>query len=395
MSLCEICKSIPLGALPPFPDSAIPANFPDAPPCHFLLSHDNDDYDDDGRTPVGFRYHEDLGGLWQSAAGGCSLCRLVQQQAQSLVSARMEDMGSGANFDLWITARRGSAGDGFWVLSRCGRVEDPDDAIIVVATVGLCVDEDGPLATVIKGRQVEEVPDETAFRLARDWLADDTSSPSTLPDRLVDVGDPTTTDGNTVTIVQPDPAGDNRYLALSYSTPDEYQTLLSAPDPGSVLDINDLPQTFRDAVVLTRKLGLRYLWIDALCGSPSPPEHEYPGHGSSGHSERMAEIYKNAHLAAVTPGAAADGLFIHWRASEYVRMPYPGAAGAPSGTVLAYPLPLEIEIAGLHGESASGTLSQRVHALSRRVLRFSADKMFFFEGDNALFVSEEGLVGSQ
>jgi hypothetical protein len=27
----------------------------------------------------------------------------------------------------------------------------------------------------------------------------------------------------------------------------------------------DLPQTFQDSVALTRSLGLRYLWIDAIC----------------------------------------------------------------------------------------------------------------------------------
>ncbi|KAK1707868.1 hypothetical protein BDP67DRAFT_581527 [Colletotrichum lupini] len=26
-----------------------------------------------------------------------------------------------------------------------------------------------------------------------------------------------------------------------------------------------MPQTFQDAVTMTRKLGIRYLWIDALC----------------------------------------------------------------------------------------------------------------------------------
>jgi len=28
---------------------------------------------------------------------------------------------------------------------------------------------------------------------------------------------------------------------------------------------DDLPQTFQDAVIVTKELGLRYLWIDSLC----------------------------------------------------------------------------------------------------------------------------------
>lgn len=29
--------------------------------------------------------------------------------------------------------------------------------------------------------------------------------------------------------------------------------------------LDDLPKSFQDAITLTRKLGLQYLWIDALC----------------------------------------------------------------------------------------------------------------------------------
>lgn len=29
--------------------------------------------------------------------------------------------------------------------------------------------------------------------------------------------------------------------------------------------VNELPKTFRDAVLITRRVGLRYLWIDAIC----------------------------------------------------------------------------------------------------------------------------------
>jgi len=31
------------------------------------------------------------------------------------------------------------------------------------------------------------------------------------------------------------------------------------------IGFKDMPSTFRDAVIVTRKLGLRYLWIDSLC----------------------------------------------------------------------------------------------------------------------------------
>jgi hypothetical protein len=31
------------------------------------------------------------------------------------------------------------------------------------------------------------------------------------------------------------------------------------------IPFEDLPRTFREAVIITRKLNVRYLWIDSLC----------------------------------------------------------------------------------------------------------------------------------
>ncbi|KAF5676341.1 hypothetical protein FDENT_9510 [Fusarium denticulatum] len=61
------------------------------------------------------------------------------------------------------------------------------------------------------------------------------------------------------------------YLALSYIwgavknirlTQLNLKRLLT---PGSMEGLNGLPRTVRDAIELTRKLGVQYLWIDALC----------------------------------------------------------------------------------------------------------------------------------
>ena len=69
--------------------------------------------------------------------------------------------------------------------------------------------------------------------------------------------------------------------------------------------LNDLPNTFRDAVLVTRKLGIRYLWIDSLCilqGDKTDWETE---------SGRMADVYSNAYinLAASSSRDSRGGLF--------------------------------------------------------------------------------------
>ncbi|GME38379.1 het-domain-containing protein [Neofusicoccum parvum] len=56
------------------------------------------------------------------------------------------------------------------------------------------------------------------------------------------------------------------------------------------IPLASMPQTFRDAVTVTRKLNIRYLWIDSLCiiqDSHADWEAE---------AARMADVYRNAHL---------------------------------------------------------------------------------------------------
>ena len=61
--------------------------------------------------------------------------------------------------------------------------------------------------------------------------------------------------------------------------------------------VDDLPQNFKDAIEVTRSLGLRYLWIDALCiiqDDLSDWEVE---------SREMSSIYGDAHLVIGADGA--------------------------------------------------------------------------------------------
>jgi hypothetical protein len=54
------------------------------------------------------------------------------------------------------------------------------------------------------------------------------------------------------------------------------------------IPVQSMPQTFKDAVKITRKFGIRYLWIDALCilqDSKSDWEVQ---------ATEMAAIYRNS-----------------------------------------------------------------------------------------------------
>jgi len=59
------------------------------------------------------------------------------------------------------------------------------------------------------------------------------------------------------------------------------------------MPMNSLPKTFQDAVVITRSLGIQYLWIDALCIIQDCEEDWKI------QSSEMARIYKNSFLTIV------------------------------------------------------------------------------------------------
>lgn len=89
-----------------------------------------------------------------------------------------------------------------------------------------------------------------------------------LPTRLLDVGLESVGDSTICVVESACLSKQSQYVALSHRWgTSEGFVLTSANKPtleGGVY-LADVPDTVRDAVVVTRALGLRYLWIDAMC----------------------------------------------------------------------------------------------------------------------------------
>ena len=90
------------------------------------------------------------------------------------------------------------------------------------------------------------------------------------PARLLDVGSAENPSPDIYRLVQGEPvlAANNRYIALSYCWGGDVplrttQDKLAAFTVSIAFD--SFPKTFQDTILMTRALGLRYLWIDALC----------------------------------------------------------------------------------------------------------------------------------
>ncbi|KAF2445926.1 HET-domain-containing protein, partial [Karstenula rhodostoma CBS 690.94] len=66
------------------------------------------------------------------------------------------------------------------------------------------------------------------------------------------------------------------------------------------INLHELPKSFRDAINITRKLGIRYLWIDSICIiQDSTEDWDYE-------ASRMASVYMNAYVT-LSASFAVDG----------------------------------------------------------------------------------------
>lgn len=116
------------------------------------------------------------------------------------------------------------------------------------------------------------------------------SLPSAM--RFVDVQD------NCVKPVWPQPD----YVALSYMWGGVDMIKLTKANlrgmemPGSLLNVN-LPRTIRDAISVTRALGERYIWIDAVCICQDDMDTKMD------QIQQMDKIYSNATLTIIAAGA--------------------------------------------------------------------------------------------
>jgi hypothetical protein len=146
-----------------------------------------------------------------------------------------------------------------------------------------------------------------------------------MPTRVIDVGD-----GHTARLVLTNEDKMSRganYVALSHcwgqmtkEQGDKWGTTTNNEETrrhGFL--ITQLPQTFQDAITVTRELGLQYLWIDLLCiiqGDPRDWATE---------SKKMEAIFKNAYcrIAATSAEDSTKGFLGRPEENElqYVMVP--------------------------------------------------------------------------
>jgi hypothetical protein len=155
--------------------------------------------------------------------------------------------------------------------------------------------------------------------LAKRWLDTCTSNhletiPGFIPTRLIDL-EPDTKKGSARLVSQRDIDPGHcplQYIALSYcwGANPSFPTTNSANigEMQRSIPVSELPQTIKDAITITRYLGIRYLWVDALCilqGDDVAAKTDWISE-----SETMGQLYQSAHLtiAAASASSATEGI---------------------------------------------------------------------------------------
>ncbi|KAK8128752.1 hypothetical protein PG984_009860 [Apiospora sp. TS-2023a] len=158
--------------------------------------------------------------------------------------------------------------------------------------------------------------DEETFNVAKAWLhkcleehrlcaENDDAARVVRPRRLLQLGD-------TIRLVDATVAAGQDYVALSHCWGNQVlvPTLRGKTDATEAVlragvELSYLPKTFQDAVLVTRKLGFMFLWIDSLCIIQDSADDW------KDQAEIMALVYNNSVLtiAALKSPGSHDGCF--------------------------------------------------------------------------------------
>lgn len=164
--------------------------------------------------------------------------------------------------------------------------------------------------------------DPACLSLLRGWLSDcesnhprcqPTSNASTrlqgLPTRLIDITN--TPQVPPRLVLSASMPASTKYIALSYcwGPPSQQKPQLTTTKARlqahqSGIALSSMPLTFQDLITLAKKLGVRYLWIDALC-IVQDDNADWEGEAA-----RMFLVYRNAHLTVVAGGPSCHSGFL-------------------------------------------------------------------------------------
>ena len=197
-----------------------------------------------------------------------------------------------------------------------------------------------------------------------------------LPTRVLDVNPDMVCDPGTIKLHIPVPGECAGYACLSYcwggpqAVVATTKTLMTLVDG---LNVRCLGQTIQDAVQVTKAMGTRYLWVDALCilqDSPSDKASEI---------NKMDSIYKNCTytIAASSASTSSSGfLYTESRPNQPVQVKcFHIQISLPDGAVGNFFLQFEFNFIDNPDPLDTRGWTLQEYLLSPRILNFTSDQL--------------------
>jgi hypothetical protein len=219
-----------------------------------------------------------------------------------------------------------------------------------------------------------EATSELYFGLLNEWLrvCDGShehvnSFVSLLPTRVLDVG--SSEDSTTLRIYDTKRFAKGRYLALSHCWGHNMEHFSTTKANINIrckeLDFNMLPKTFQDAIIVTRKVHVQFLWIDSLCIIQDDMDDW------ASESVRMEEVFAQAYCTIASTSTTDSDGFLYRSPRHFTKL--------GDGSLLAYAskrgadFDRDVEHGGLN--QRGWVLQER--ALSRRILYFTESQTYW------------------
>jgi hypothetical protein len=219
-------------------------------------------------------------------------------------------------------------------------------------------------------------------------------SPKGLPSRLLYIGDPNT-DHIKLVETSTETINDSRYAALSYcwGTSAPFTTGSSTLESRCQgFSVAEMPLTLRESVQVVRDLGIRYLWIDALCILQGDKEDDVARADWQKESARMHEVYGNAFVTIVAASSSdSQGGLFHRRLSCTLPHQIQGlnlTASKRNDTVSLGPPRLELND-GFKVNIHIEPISNRAWALQEWIL---STRLLVFTTTRILFICDEHKI---
>lgn len=169
-----------------------------------------------------------------------------------------------------------------------------------------------------------------------------------------------------------------RYLALSHKWGAERFAVTTADNierRRGQIPLDDLPNSFKHAIAVTKALGCEYIWIDSLCilQAISAPDGTITSRGDFAEEADMMQTYFNGSycvIAACSAQGAREG-FLRDRDIQY----------AKRGNLYISPVINDFERDVLDSPLSRRGWVLQERALARRTIYFTNNQMYFECGD--------------